>query len=100
MQGQCCWLSPCSIGQSCSRGQKIQPWLVAFGIQLEGKGATGGERRERDGQAGRKGAEKEPLLVSVVWKELCLSHQKKDRLHQPCLGHRTLPGRRLQVQSN
>lgn len=57
MQGQRRWLGPCRVGQSCGHGQKIQPWLVAFGIQLEGKGAAGGER---DGQAGRKGAEKAP----------------------------------------
>lgn len=37
------------------------PALVgAFGIWLEGKGAAGGERRERAGQGGRKGTEKEP----------------------------------------
>lgn len=37
------------------------PALVGvFGIWLEGKGAAGEERRERAGQGGRKGTEKEP----------------------------------------
>ena len=54
-------LSPGAVRQSCSHSQKIQPWLVAFGIRLEGKGAAGGERREREGQAGRKGAGEQPL---------------------------------------
>lgn len=37
---------------------------------------------------------------SIVWKELCLSHQEKDWLHQPCFSHQTLPGHHLQVQSD
>lgn len=83
------------VGQSCSHGQKIQPWWVSLGFGWKEKGLREGREGKELAKAGGKARRR-----SLMQTELGLSHQEKDRLHRPCLSHQTLPGHHLQARSN
>lgn len=85
--------APVGSGRTAVTARKSRPGWRPLGFSGKEKGPQ--EGKEMAGLGGK--TQRKP---SIVWKELCLSHQEKDRLHQPCFSYQTLPGHHLQVQSD